>query len=126
MTEEPGIIGGCPVDGWVRPAALTFDTDESTLSDIAVARDALQRAMTIGAGVLRNEASLAATAEVVERAGSVAAAGTGPAAWELANLVAVGSALLAAASARTESRGAHTRDDHPETDQEFVCRLVLR
>ena len=124
-TGQSGIIGGCPVDGWVRPSELAFDTDGSTLSEIAAARDALQRAMTIGAGVLRNEASLAATSEVVERAGAVAAAGTGPAAWELANLVAVGSALLAAASARTESRGAHTRDDHPGTDPDFVCRLVL-
>jgi succinate dehydrogenase/fumarate reductase flavoprotein subunit len=125
-TEQSGVIGGRPVKRWARPPELTFNNENSTPPEISAARNALQRAMTMGAGVLRNQASLAATAKVVEDAGSVAAAGTGPAAWELANLVAVASALLAAASARTESRGAHTRDDYPGTDPDFVCRLVLR
>ena len=47
------------------------------------------------------------------------------AAHELANLVTVGSALVAAASAREESRGAHTRADFPETSDRFRVRLVL-
>ena len=43
----------------------------------------------------------------------------------LANLAAVASALLVAANARTESRGAHTRDDWPETDPDLALRLVI-
>jgi aspartate oxidase len=40
------------------------------------------------------------------------------------NLAEVGSALVEAATAREESRGAHTRADHPETSAAFRCRLV--
>ena len=72
-------------------------------------RDQLQRAMTTGAGVLRSASSLAETDAVVEH---VAAAATdGPA--ELHNLLVTGWALLAAATAREESRGAHYRNDFP-------------
>ena len=35
---------------------------------------------------------------------------------ELRNLVLLGRAVVTAATARTESRGAHTRDDFPDTD----------
>ena len=35
-------------------------------------------------------------------------------------------ALLAAAGERMESRGAHTRSDHPDLDAAFRHRLVLR
>jgi succinate dehydrogenase/fumarate reductase flavoprotein subunit len=49
----------------------------------------------------------------------------GVAAWELSNLTAVASALLLAANSRTESRGAHTRDDWPETNSDFALRMVI-
>ncbi len=81
----------------------------------------LQQAMTIGAGVVRSEESLAAAHAVVEE---VAGPGRGGATWELANLVEVAGAVLAAATARRESRGAHARSDFPEQDPELRCRLV--
>jgi L-aspartate oxidase len=81
-------------------------------------RDRLQRAMTEGAGVLRSAASLAETAAVLEGID----AGDDP---ELQNLVTAGLGLLAAATARQESRGAHTRTDYPETSPAFERRLVL-
>jgi L-aspartate oxidase len=84
-------------------------------------RHRLQQAMTIGAGVVRSEESLAAARAVVE---DVAGPGRGPATWELANLVEVARAVLAAAAARRESRGAHSRSDFPEQDPALRCRLV--
>jgi L-aspartate oxidase len=81
-------------------------------------REALQKAMTEGAGVLRSAESLAATAELV------AALDPGDDA-ELRNLVTVALALLASATAREESRGAHSRTDFPETSPAFERRLVL-
>ena len=36
--------------------------------------------------------------------------------WEATNLVTVASALIAAATAREESRGSHWREDHPDRD----------
>jgi L-aspartate oxidase len=85
----------------------------------------LQRAMTTGAGVLRDGESLTRTAVAAEAAASVAAAGSGAPSWELANLASVASALLAAARTRAESRGAHTREDFPDTTTEFATRLVI-
>jgi L-aspartate oxidase len=88
---------------------------------IEAARAALQRAMSEGAGVLRSAGSLAGAAEVLRRLGADAARtpggwGRGTAAWELANLVTVATALVAAAHARQETRGCHWREDRPETD----------
>jgi L-aspartate oxidase len=84
----------------------------------------MQWAMTVGAGVVRDATSLEATERKVDHARGLAN-GSGVASWELANLAAVASALLVAADARTESRGAHTRDDWPETDPDLALRLVI-
>jgi L-aspartate oxidase len=86
-------------------------------------RHRLQQAMTTGAGVIRSEDSLADVESVVE---DVAGPRRGPASWELANLVEVARAVLATATARCESRGAHSRSDFPRQDPAFRCRLVLR
>ncbi|MCC5954349.1 MAG: FAD-binding protein [Acidimicrobiia bacterium] len=48
-----------------------------------------------------------------------------PAALEVANLAELATATLAAAAMRTESRGAHTRRDHPDTADAFRLRLVI-
>lgn len=86
------------------------------------ARPAIQAAMTVGAGVVRSEASLEAT---LERLADVDAGSAGdPRGWEAANLVTVGSAVCRAAVARRESRGAHTRGDHPETSADLLGRFV--
>jgi L-aspartate oxidase len=74
--------------------------------------------MTMGAGVIRSAASLAETQRVVDALGD-------PADPELDNLLVVARALLTAATAREESRGAHTRTDFPDTDPRFELRLVL-
>jgi L-aspartate oxidase len=88
-------------------------------------RDRLQRAMTRGAGVLRDARSLASTGEVV--AATLAEAETlapaGPR-EELCNLATVGWALLAAATAREESRGCHTREDFPDLDPSLSVRFI--
>jgi L-aspartate oxidase len=81
-------------------------------------RDRLQRAMTEGAGVLRSAESLARTTDVV--AGLDTSGDP-----ELDNLATVALGLLAAATTREESRGAHSRTDFPETSPAFQRRLVL-
>ncbi len=50
--------------------------------------------------------------------GSVAAA-------ELRNLATVGRAMVEAARRREESRGAHTREDFPDTSPAFAHRIVF-
>ena len=80
---------------------------------------ALQRAMTRGAGVVRTADSLAGTRSDLER---ILAAGIP--AGEVANLLTVASALIAAAAAREESRGGHRRADFPTTREAFSYRFV--
>ncbi|MDP9440713.1 MAG: L-aspartate oxidase, partial [Actinomycetota bacterium] len=67
---------------------------------------------------LRSAPSLERTAEVLRNL----PAGDDP---ELANLVTAGLGLLAAATAREESRGAHTRTDFPDLSPAFGRRLVI-
>ena len=85
-----------------------------------VSRDQLQRIMTADAGVLRSAESLSRA--LAACAGI--AVGDGPAAWELANLATVGEALCLAALAREESRGAHSRSDHPDLSAALRTRFV--
>jgi L-aspartate oxidase len=80
-------------------------------------REELQRVMTHDAGVLRSATSL-------ERAAAALASMT-PTDVESANLHVVSTVLVRAATARRESRGTHTREDHPEASPAFLGRLVF-
>ena len=121
-----GAIGGCPtaaVPGR-RPVPADPAAGDRAL-DLPKLRDRLQRAMTSGAGVVRSAGSLAAAEAVVEEISLLVGAATGSVeVGELANLCDVAGALLHAASARHESRGAHTRVEYPRTDPAWRCRLV--
>jgi len=108
------VLGGGDIAG--RPLELpTVGTTPVT------DREALQRVMTLNAGVLRSAESLALAAAACD--GSVD--GQDPAAWELRNLATVGRALCAAAQAREESRGAHTRSDFPAQRDDLRVRFVI-
>ena len=98
--------------------------------DAAELLQQLQRVMTTGAGVVRTGASLHDAAVGLAAVGTAASgailADPGAAALrEVANLVACGSALVAAAETRTESRGNHWRADHPSQDESQRHRLVV-
>ncbi len=112
----PGAIGAVTLPTGARPprpAARARALDE------VKARETLQAAMTAGAGVLRNAASLAAAGAEVARL-----AAQGPPPGELSNLLAVAGAVVAAAAAREESRGGHQREDFPGTRDVFAHRFV--
>jgi L-aspartate oxidase len=86
-------------------------------------RAPLQRAMTRGAGVLRSAESLAeAAAELTRLSESRDTPRTET--WEATNLLTVASALVAAASAREETRGCHWREDFPEPCDEWLRHLL--
>jgi L-aspartate oxidase len=85
------------------------------LVDPALRAD-LTQAMSAGAGVIRTDASLAGTARVLATLGTRPAAASGPDAWDMTNLHTIGSALVAAAARREETRGCHWREDFPERD----------
>ena len=132
-SADAGPIGGQSVEfiADVSPLGLaaTGGQGGSSLApspdDIAAARHRMQRAMTAGAGVLRDADSLHRTAVAVADAAELAARGSEADCWELANLAMIAGALLAAATVRSESRGAHTREDFPLASAEFASRLVV-
>jgi L-aspartate oxidase len=94
-------------------------------ADVAKARDLLQRAMTDGAGVVRSAGSLARAGQVVAAvAGAMVPTPADRAAGELANLLTAARSVLASATLRTETRGAHARSDFPETSDAWRCRIV--
>ncbi|HEX2357457.1 MAG TPA: L-aspartate oxidase [Micromonosporaceae bacterium] len=111
------------------PADVAVVADDSAGEAASVAapaarsREELQRAMTRGAGVLRSEDSLTQTAAALRHVGA-GAPGSGTAGWELANLVTVASALVAAAYARRETRGCHWREDFPGGDDAWLGHVL--
>ena len=117
------VVGGrrIPSPEMGPPAAVTPSMDE-----ISSLRRRVQRAMTNHAGVLRTAESLAEARRVLAEVWAhLPADPIDPPTCELRNLVHVGVALLVAAEAREESRGAHTRTDFPSAEESQRCRIVI-
>jgi len=118
--DENGVLRG--LEPYTAPLARSAASAPSVEHQVGAhrseARDDLQRLMTREAGVLRDAASL-------DRAATQLAAMADLGDAELRNLVAVSSALVDAARARTESRGTHTRLDFPEPSSGFLGRFVF-
>jgi L-aspartate oxidase len=96
---EPAVDASVPA-GLVDPAA----------------RAELAQAMSVGAGVIRTDVSLADTAATLTALGGRQGAAPQPEAWDMTNLHTVGTALVAAAIRREETRGCHWREDFPDRD----------
>jgi L-aspartate oxidase len=129
------VLGGVPLDGigctTLAAPPLRWGADGAGTPapggepDVAKLRDSLQRTMTGGAGVVRSAQSLdAAAADVADLVTALGSRTTSVAAGELGNLLQMADALLVSARARTESRGAHSRSDFPETDPRWRRRQV--
>ncbi len=135
-----GVEGPAPtgvMEAWLVGPRVTLERvepvqapDAGSVDDLVPgidkARDQLQRAMTLGAGVVRSAGSLAEAAEVVDGLRS-ATAGMTPGnrtEGELANLVTVARCVLDSATLRTESRGSHARSDYPATEPDWRRRIV--
>jgi L-aspartate oxidase len=116
----------CESTGVLRGVEPSTDGSLTDVGPPTLARDELQRVMTSYAGVLRDRASLEQVLERLAPAPTRHARSTDPAGEELRNLVTVGRALALAARARQESRGTHTRLDHPESSSRYLGRFVVR
>lgn len=124
-SDSDTVIGGRHIEIPEVPEAddTTVAPDPDTVGEL---RWVLQRAMSQHAGVLRTAESLVTATEVcLDVLSRLPHESIDPSVCELRNLGHVGLALLTAASARQESRGAHTRTDHPGAPEAFRCRLVI-
>lgn len=124
------------------PPALSDRRDPSGDVDTPTRRRTLQRMLTDHAGVLRDADRLSIAAgwldglladlqpptdghEQGKRVTPTPPLVRDPAFHELRNLATVGRVMVEVATMRTESRGSHTRDDHPDVDPALAIRFVV-
>jgi L-aspartate oxidase len=84
----------------------------------------LQIAMSEGAGVLRSEASLTKTLQTLEELSKLTSNDPRIEAWEATNLHLLATVIVKSALLRTESRGSHRRSDYPQTQSDWVSRII--
>ena len=120
-TDAPGVIPGRPTPGREIGLALMKTQEPASLAGW---RDLLQKAMTRGAGVRRDELSLGGALGAISRVDRAIGDDTSVEASELRNLVDVARTIVLAAWAREETRGAHTREDFPETAPDLRARFL--
>ncbi|WP_131735912.1 L-aspartate oxidase [Actinomadura roseirufa] len=129
-----GLVFAARIAGAIRddpagePGEFQIVRDGTRPLDPAL-RGEIQEIMTSRAGLLRGGAGLDAAARELAalpgRSGPEVAPGV--AAWEVANLHAVATAIVAAARRREETRGSHWREDFPDrSDSAWRGRLVTR
>jgi L-aspartate oxidase len=117
--EDCEATGAMRPSNWLQLTAYARPTAAKS-DDVAKIREQIQHAMTVGAGVVRDATSLRGVELAMPPEADRADV------CEVRNLATVGAALVAAAIAREESRGCHTRTDFPETSTAFAGRFVLR
>jgi L-aspartate oxidase len=92
---------------------------------VGVVRDALSLASAAGALGAISHSTRSAKRTAADASGVDVPARVEPSrrSWEATNILTVATAMVAAASARTESRGCHRRSDFPEPRPEWVRHL---
>jgi nicotinate-nucleotide pyrophosphorylase (carboxylating) len=86
----------------------------------------IRAAMSRHVGVRRSDSSLAEARSVLDRITAESVTPPTRAAWEATNILTVASAVVAAAAARTESRGCHRRLDFAEPRDVWRTHLDVR
>jgi L-aspartate oxidase len=111
---------------------LQFDLPERAAGQdghgaTATARARLTAVMSEKVGVLRRGDELeAAVAELRELASAVAGDSAGVPEYEFYNLLTLGTQVAKCALLREESRGVHLREDHPDSDDDWLRHTTLR
>ncbi len=118
-----GIVAGTRVGHRLRselPERVEVGADAGRSYDAPLRNPAqrveMRSVMSSQVGVLRTPSGLEGALRQLQALASTSSVGvTGSrAAWEATNMLTIAAAVALGASARTESRGCHRRDDHPE------------
>jgi L-aspartate oxidase len=90
-------------------------------------RRPLQQVMDTESGVLRSAESLESASDSLRRLGEAGGASPSTEDWETTNVHQIATVLVRHALLRTETRGSHWREDHPDRDDaRWRVRLVTR
>jgi succinate dehydrogenase flavoprotein subunit len=126
--HEAGPIDEAHVEATAKRALVPFDQSLSSENPYAIQHE-LQALMQDKVGIVRNESdmrdALGQIAELRTRAAVAAVGGNREynngwhTALDLRNLLTVSEAIARAALERTESRGAHFREDYPDKSEAF-------
>ena len=112
----------------VEPEADRARVPRERATDPDAVRAALQQVMSSDCGVVRDADGLQRARETLgdlaRRAGDLPARSI--AGYEVLDLLRVSRAIVASATKRTESRGSHTRREHPDTSDALLGRFVAR
>jgi L-aspartate oxidase len=92
----------------------------------AAARAELTTTMSARVGALRSGRGLDEAARRLATLEERTTAVPGVPGWETTDLLTVATAVTTAAAARTETRGCHWREDHPEADDDWRVHLDVR
>lgn len=116
--DLPGPVDADPGAGRFRDAPLRNPAQRIEMRSV----------MSSQVGVRRTPDGLSAAVRQLEALAATSSVGvTGSrAAWEATNMLTVAAAVATAASARTESRGCHRRDDWPERRDAWLTHLDVR
>jgi succinate dehydrogenase / fumarate reductase flavoprotein subunit len=135
LTDRPKITDA-DLDAAARAAVAPFDgADEQDVENPYTVHHDLQQMMNDLVGIIRKEAEVAQAVERLEelkaRARKVVVEGHrqfNPG-WHLAldlrNMLLVSECVAKAALERTESRGGHTREDHPKMEADWRHQLLV-
>lgn len=130
-----GIVAGMRLGAALAadlPDPVDVDADAGRFRDAPLRNPAqrveMRSVMSSQVGVLRTPGGLSGAVRQLEALATTSSVGvTGSrAAWEATNMLTVAAAVATAASARTESRGCHRRDDWPERRAAWVTELEVR
>jgi L-aspartate oxidase len=112
----------------VPPIEAEVARDGQEALDLADIRDSLRALMWRSVGITRDAKGLAEAAEQVDFwcRYVLPTVFDDPAGWTMQNMLTVARLMIAAATAREESRGVHTRRDFPEADPSWARHIALR
>ena len=116
-----------------KESALTLDEDIHLISDEPAALSNipelsltnLQDMIWANVGITRTGENLSEATRICQQWQRSMAPPSNKSSHELANLVLLGRLMSTAASLRAESRGAHFREDFPESSSDWVKHIVL-
>ena len=118
--EANRVVAELPDDFQALPLQNPVVDQVSESLDLVDIRNSLQSLMWRSAGVRRDGDRLADASKTIENwcRYVLVRQFDDPSGWELQNLLAIAQIMIRGATERTESRGVHLREDHPETNNE--------